>query len=707
MRKLFTILLGLIFTQFSLAQMAVSNQAPFNSMNYLVNNQLMNTNISVTASNVTLSAGSLGQIGAFQAFNTNLNMDEGVILSTGGISKAYPNSNTGFGYNSNTDLDLQKLVITHGNGNAASFRNSVVLEFDFVAISNEMEFEYIFASYEYKEYVCSEYNDVFGFFISGPGITGPYSNNAQNIALVPNASNPNTFKNVPVMINTINHGSPGGSGSNSNCLSIDPAYVQNSVFYVDNPQSTPVGFTGFTKPLKAKATLECGKTYHIKLAIADISDENFNSAVFLKKGSFGFENPLTMALKNKDIVVKCNNQVTIDPGVSGGNGTYSYQWFFNGTLISTAPTISISDVGDYKIIVEDECIAIDHEFKVIEYTEMNLNLTDDIVICNDTIITPVITGGAPPFSFTWFKDGTYLHSNSQLNIQQGISGKYRLEILDDCGYKLFDTVDIFSPEKLEVEFPDDTYLCEDLNDIIAKVSGGHGNVVYFWVWDGDTINDTKITVKKSFHGEVEFTAYDDCGTYLSKKIFLYSPDKFEKLSLSIPKYEFEMCRRDREPMPIEIFGGVGGYEVSWYINNVFVSNAEQYIFDAKSLKLGANTIRILITDKCDNKVDVSLTINVSDCWIPNIFTPNNDGINDYFYFPFGDFQENMSVEIYNRWGQEIYKSDNYDRCLDDENPECWDGKVQKTGAAITEGVYYYIITFEDNTEVKGNVVVKY
>ena len=83
------------------------------------------------------------------------------------------------------DVDLAMLI-------TQPIENTAVLEFDFVPSSTSVGFEYVFASEEYPEFSCSSYNDVFGFFISGPGITGPYSNNSQNIAIIPGTTLPST-----------------------------------------------------------------------------------------------------------------------------------------------------------------------------------------------------------------------------------------------------------------------------------------------------------------------------------------------------------------------------------------------------------------------------------------------------------------------------------------------------------------------------------
>ncbi|MFN5984567.1 MAG: choice-of-anchor L domain-containing protein, partial [Fluviicola sp.] len=77
--------------------------------------------------------------------------------------------------------------------------NGAILEFDFVPFGDTIKFRYIFGSIEYPGYTCSSFNDAFGFFISGPGIAGPFSNASINIATVPGT-------NIPVSINTVNSG---------------------------------------------------------------------------------------------------------------------------------------------------------------------------------------------------------------------------------------------------------------------------------------------------------------------------------------------------------------------------------------------------------------------------------------------------------------------------------------------------------------------
>lgn len=200
-----------------------------------------------------------GAVGSFTAANTGLGIDAGIIMTSGSATNASgPNDETGstaistFGVSNDPDLDL--LVTSY------SYDGSII-EFDFIATGDSLDFVYIFGSEEYEEFVGSAFNDVFGFFVSGPGINGTFTNNAVNIATIPGTSD-------PVAINTVNAG-------------------LNSQYFVLNNQVTDIQYDGHTTPLHASiGGLTIGESYHIKLAVADISDSVLDSGVFLSGSSF-------------------------------------------------------------------------------------------------------------------------------------------------------------------------------------------------------------------------------------------------------------------------------------------------------------------------------------------------------------------------------------------------------------------------------------
>ncbi len=151
--------------------------------------------------------------------------------------------------------------------------------FDCVPIGDTLLLNYTFASEEYPEWVCSGFNDGFYLLLSGPGIIGPYDGYASNIARIPG-------KNIPVAINTVNAGVPGGPHAATGCATIDPDWQDNSIYYLDNEDGGSVAFDGFTTNLIAKAVVYPGQTYRFKALIWDIGDGAWDSGVFFEAFSF-------------------------------------------------------------------------------------------------------------------------------------------------------------------------------------------------------------------------------------------------------------------------------------------------------------------------------------------------------------------------------------------------------------------------------------
>lgn len=182
----------------------------------------------------------------------------GLLLSTGDAASVDLNASSNpSDYFTTQDLDILSLLPQ------ASYIGEVsVVEFDFIATGDSLAFQYVFASDEYPEFVNSVFNDYFGFFVSGPGIQGPFTNGAVNIAKIPDTE-------IGVSINSLNADS----------------YSQ---YYVDNQSGwIPVGFDAWTTVLHACiGQLVVGETYHIKLIITDVSDSALDSGVFLSGSSF-------------------------------------------------------------------------------------------------------------------------------------------------------------------------------------------------------------------------------------------------------------------------------------------------------------------------------------------------------------------------------------------------------------------------------------
>lgn len=272
------------------------------------------------------------QIGTFNGQDSNLGLGTGLVLATGNIAVVEgPNLSPSASAApavpyAHQDPDLGQFVFNQ--------KNLALLEFDFVPVGDTLSFRFIFGSEEYPQYVCSSFNDGFGFFISGPGINGPYSNNGVNLAVLPGT-------NVPVAINTVSSGTVGMSGNASNCAAADPNWQSNSVYFVPNymnitnPWNSTVELNGFTVPITAGIRVECGQTYHIKIAIADATDPTLDSAVFIEGGSFNSVSSVQVTAETPQndgtLTEGCGEAVITvrRPGYMGA-GTVEVEYFGNG-----------------------------------------------------------------------------------------------------------------------------------------------------------------------------------------------------------------------------------------------------------------------------------------------------------------------------------------------------------------------------------------
>lgn len=239
-----------------------------------------------TVSNIKLNCPS-GSIATFTS-TSNIGFEKGVLLTTGMAPFANgPNNKTNAGFNNGTigDKQLDSLI-----GTINTF-DGCALEFDFTPSGNTLKVKYVFGSEEYPEYVNNQFTDGFGFFISGPGISGN-----KNIAVVPNTT-------TPISINTVNANT-------------------NSQYYINNANGTSIQYDGFTKPLTAMQSVTPFSTYHLKIVIADVTDGIYDSGVFIESGSITFTGIKNAQLEDASVRIypnPANDIIYIQSSFNGNN----------------------------------------------------------------------------------------------------------------------------------------------------------------------------------------------------------------------------------------------------------------------------------------------------------------------------------------------------------------------------------------------------
>ena len=203
--------------------------------------------------------GATNASGVFCSGDGIIGFDTGILLTSGdAVNVIGPNDSSGKSTDNGLpgDTDLATLIPGFENLDAS------VLQITFIPTTSEVQFNYVFSSEEYNEFVNSSFNDVFGFFVNGV-----------NYALIPGTA-------TPVSINNVNNG-------NSSVASGGPCV--NCQFYVDNVGSNlnlNTQMDGLTVVLPMIAPVNAGTVNTIKIAIADAGDHALDSAVFIQAGSF-------------------------------------------------------------------------------------------------------------------------------------------------------------------------------------------------------------------------------------------------------------------------------------------------------------------------------------------------------------------------------------------------------------------------------------
>lgn len=549
----------------------------------------------VQISNITFS-GDANQIGSFNSENSNIPLPEGVVIGTGDVNLAVgPNNSGSFslgGGNFVSDPDLE----TANPG--FTFNDVAVLEFDFMSEGDSVKFNYVWSSEEYPEFVNSSFNDAFGFFLSGPGIDGPFSDNAINIALVPETT-------LPISIDNVNAGT-------------DDNGCTNCEYYVINTNNTDPNSTqmdGFTVALEASAEVQCGEEYHIKIVLGDAGDTAYDSAVFLEAGSFSTSAAISASVP--DAPPSLPPLTMLEGCVDGIFTVFRPNAEEQDTLFlelgGTATELDdYTDIPDFVVFPDGE-------------------LTLDIPV---TTLPDDLVEGLEFITLTYDYTNACGEQDTiiaQLNIQDYIPPSINLpEQLNLCGGEA-QTVD-------------------------ATPENGFEPFTYEWSTGGSNATES---VSSNDGDSVFVTVSDFCGSVVEDSLAIIIPPPFipaDTTDLCTGASTPVLASGGAEPYTVDINWFING-EVQEFDDDdpPFVDDGG-YIF---TNQFEEGTFEFVVTDECGLTEVVLIEVGSCVTEIPNIFTPNGDGTNENFHiFGLEGFPGSRLV-VYNRWGTIVYEDDNY------------------------------------------------
>lgn len=423
----------------------------------LVQNILINSScISTTAVNASGNPGNDGQ--SFAYFNSGSGtfpFSEGIVLSTSpGKNAAGPfNSSTSAGSQNRNwkgDPDLNKAL------NYSTSTQATVLEFDFVALTNSISFNYIFASNEYQTYFPCKFSDGFAFLIKEAGS----SDNYKNLAILPNTTTPVSSTTVHTKINSVIINGTTYYGCDA---------LNESFFNGYNTGTSPINYAGQTIVMNAQTEVIPNKTYHLKLVIGDDTTRQFNSAVFIEAGSFtskiNFGSDRTTATNNPACI---GETMILDTQLQAPK--YNFKWFkkdpsdnFVQIPSQTGSTYEVKDNGDYKVeaVLDGTTCTSVGEIK-IEYAPAISSINTSLFQCDDN------SDGISTFNLTKV-------DNIVKNNAPEITNKGYYESLANAKSK---TNAIVTPEKYTNKNPDqivfarieNKYGCFTIAEVTLKIS---------------------------------------------------------------------------------------------------------------------------------------------------------------------------------------------------------------------------------------------
>ena len=714
----------------------------------LVENVLLG--FGVTAFNVTINGNpalansSQPNVAYFTNANASFPINNGLILTTGNASGAV-GPNTENGATSNTPPTPSVSTDPHLNDIAnAGVENGVVLEFDFIPSGDTLIFNYMFGSDEYPEYAPpnnTSFNDAFGLFLWGPGISGPhvlagYPNGGANIATIPGGT--------PVTINNINPAS-------------------NTQYYVNNLNGAAYGdalqYDGSTTLLTAAASVQCNQLYHIKLAIANVGDLSYDSGVFLEAGSFSsaaVDVAVATVSGDTTIVEGCTYAdfiFTRPPGQT--NDTMIINYTIGGVAqqgidYNTLPNPIVFLPGEDTVIITLTPIqdGVNEGFESVIISVEIINPCGDTIISsgtifigdgpiinilgnnptvpcasNDVILTASASGGYAPYDYQWATlAGVNLGTNDSISVGISQNGTmyYLVTATDNCNFTQTDTVTVTMNQILAI---DTIYVgpstCVPTGFVSIQVSGTQGVPQYNWSGPGPG-GFIDASVWQNIPSGMYYITVEDNVCSVSDSVFVDVLDP--------PVAEFSASvQQGCEPLTV-VFTNTSQNSQSylWDFGNGQASSSSEPI----SITYDANNVDYVVTliaqqgSQCTDQTNLTISVAICGCTdslainynpnatvddgsclipepeiiAPNVFSPNADNNNETFYLSTKNVIS-LQLIILNRWGSVLYDVASTD--LINNNP-FWDGKVN--GEQVKEGVYFYkyIAYGINNNEVSGH-----
>ena len=301
--------------------------------------------------------------------------------------------------------------------------------------------------------------------------------------------------------------------------------------------------------------------------------------------------------------------------------------------------------------------------------------------------------GNPPYKISWE------NGNTNPMIKDLASGIYQVTIEDAKGCLTINSINLLEPLPLQVDYDLLPPTCHDSNDGELSLFFSGGTPPYIYSVNGGDFSDLSFISSLS-SGDYLLEVLDENNCNVNETIEISEAFGIEINLMNDTTIELGQS--------IELKGNVTSvlpYELEWTPD----TGLDCAFCDSPTVRApsGFTTFQLLVKNEvgCIEKGVVNISVEENyDLFIPNVFSPNGDGINDVFEIYFGDnLSQIYNFKIFNRWGAVVFEENCFDNRIDCN----WDGNHRSI--PVQEGVYVYTarIRFIDGEErwISGDVLV--
>ncbi len=401
-----------------------------------------------------------------------------------------------------------------------------------------------------------------------------------------------------------------------------------------------------------------------------------------------------------DVACADGTEGGIDVNITGGATPYTFAWTRVGAsdILSTNEDLRAADVtggvtaGDYTLTATDATgatlmvnytVGISAGFSVTSAVTSNYNgFGVSCADANDGRIEIAISGQGD-FMYEYLLDGVMVGMDSVLS--GAAAGAYTVNVIDAGGCEISNTLEVTAPPALVLSESITRISCGNSGDGSISVAVTGGIMPYAYLWStGETTS--RISSLEMGTYNVTVTDGNNCTSMAS-----YAVNGPEDLAITFEAIDAtEGCNGSIRVIPL---GGSGNYRYTF--PQLPTQGNDPF---AEGLCPGVYEIQITDDNGCQT---VTMTAEVLDRRFPclstrEVITPNGDGLNEAFVITCSDGDDAIdnNLQIFNRWGQLVYRAADYDCSDEDRGINCFEGRTND-GEILPEGPYYYVFEFRN------------